>query len=321
MKALVGSAHPLISILIPTYNRPQYLEQTVRSALSQTYPCLEIILSDNASSDDTPVVAASFQGQRTTFIRQPVHLGMTAHWNACLEKASGEFCILLSDDDVLESTALEEMARPIFEGRSEFTYSPFTVIDENGLVTGRSTPGPSLEPGEQFIRGHLRNARMVMPSGLLFRTSSLRALGGFPNIGTSTDFAVRLALATRGPVACCREHLLLYRRHSSSLSSKLGQVIASHLDLLKWAQQEPCLAPYQELLKAHVWQESIRIGILGGLARDIGGNRAASRALHELGGGYAGMLWAQGLLLASRLKVSKWAYLAWKSLRRSGAAA
>src|SRR4051812_25862328 len=90
-----------ISILLPTRNGGDQLEQCVRSVLEQPEPALELVVSDNASDDRTADVLASFDDPRMRVLRQPEPLSVTDNWNRTLEAATGDYVLLIGDDDCL----------------------------------------------------------------------------------------------------------------------------------------------------------------------------------------------------------------------------
>ncbi|WP_013322245.1 glycosyltransferase family 2 protein [Gloeothece verrucosa] len=104
---------PLVSILIPTYQGEKFLGETLSSALSQTYPHLEIILSDDSSTDQTLQIARIYQEQ------SPHHFkiftnpdqGMINNWNYCISQAQGDYIKFLFQDDILKPNCLEEMVK------------------------------------------------------------------------------------------------------------------------------------------------------------------------------------------------------------------
>jgi glycosyltransferase involved in cell wall biosynthesis len=90
-----------VSILIPTFNRSRWLVKAVRSALHQSYGDLEVVVCDNASTDNTKwlmqdIVAGD---RRVRYARSAKNEGPIANWWRCLELARGHFCVILSDDD------------------------------------------------------------------------------------------------------------------------------------------------------------------------------------------------------------------------------
>ena len=100
---------PAVSIAIPTYNRAATLERAVRSALGQTHADLEVVVSDNASTDGTPGLLARLAAgePRLRIVRQEANHGMVANLNAALALAEGEHAMLLSDDDWLAPRCVE----------------------------------------------------------------------------------------------------------------------------------------------------------------------------------------------------------------------
>ncbi len=101
---------PNVSIAIPTFDRAATLERAVRSALAQTHDDLEIVVSDNASTDGTAELLARLAAEdgRLVVVRQPSNRGMVANIGAVLALASGSRVMLLSDDDWLAPQCIEE---------------------------------------------------------------------------------------------------------------------------------------------------------------------------------------------------------------------
>jgi glycosyltransferase involved in cell wall biosynthesis len=97
---------PLVSIGIPTYNRGSLLHRSIDSALNQDFENIEIVISDNASTDETPQVCLSYaaKDRRIKYIRQPTNLGPTTNFNEVLKHASGVFFMWLGDDDWIDTS-------------------------------------------------------------------------------------------------------------------------------------------------------------------------------------------------------------------------
>jgi len=101
----------LVSLCIPTYNGEAYIAEAMDSAIAQTYPNLEIIISDDASIDNTLNIIATYK----TKTQIPIHIchhmpkGIGANWNHCLKKATGKYIKFLFQDDVLEPICIQKM--------------------------------------------------------------------------------------------------------------------------------------------------------------------------------------------------------------------
>ena len=99
-----GERTPAVSVGIPTYNRPAGLNRALESVLRQSERDLELIISDDASTDSTPEVVrqAAARDARVRYLRQDVKLGLTGNFNALLRAARGRYVMLLADDDWLD---------------------------------------------------------------------------------------------------------------------------------------------------------------------------------------------------------------------------
>jgi len=109
----MGSRHedkPLVTVGLPTYNRAKTVGNAIESVLKQDYANLELVISDDASPDDTRAVCEEFarRDARIRFIHQDKNLGMSANFQAVLNEATGEFFMWLSDDDWLDRGYLSQ---------------------------------------------------------------------------------------------------------------------------------------------------------------------------------------------------------------------
>jgi glycosyltransferase involved in cell wall biosynthesis len=99
---------PLVSIGIPTYNRADgYLREALQSALAQSYGNLEIIVSDNCSTDETPDYVQGIGSGRIRYFRQTKPLSPNGNFNFCLNNAKGCYFLLLHDDDAIDHDFVE----------------------------------------------------------------------------------------------------------------------------------------------------------------------------------------------------------------------
>jgi glycosyltransferase involved in cell wall biosynthesis len=102
---------PLVTVCIPTYNGEKFVAEAIYSVLSQTYPNLEIILSDDNSSDQTVEIAKSLQSQSSCkfTILEHSQYGLAKNWNFCISQAQGKYIKFLFQDDLLQPNAIEAM--------------------------------------------------------------------------------------------------------------------------------------------------------------------------------------------------------------------
>lgn len=102
---------PLISIIIPTYNRADTIGRTLKSILSQSWKNFEIIIVDDGSTDHTPDVLNTFTDCRINIVKHPVNKGVTAAKNTGLNNISGEWFTIVDSDDELVPEALEQVIK------------------------------------------------------------------------------------------------------------------------------------------------------------------------------------------------------------------
>jgi len=111
---------PLISICVPTYNGEKFIEEAMISAMNQTYPNFEIIISDDNSKDKTLEIIKKFENFSkipiTIYNHQPNGIG--ANWNNCVQLAKGTFIKFLFQDDLLERNCLEELIKPFLNNEN-----------------------------------------------------------------------------------------------------------------------------------------------------------------------------------------------------------
>lgn len=124
---------PLVSIVIPTYDRARFLPACIDSALSQDYPSFEVIVVDDGSTDETPSLCESY-GDRIRYFRKP-NGGAASALNYGIRKMRGEWFKWLSSDDLLEPNALTSLVGGV-DNPFGVVYGDFTLIDMLGRPTG-----------------------------------------------------------------------------------------------------------------------------------------------------------------------------------------
>ena len=127
---------PFFSILIPSYNRPTYLEKCIESILKNDFKDFEIIMSDDDSTEINEIqrlIEPYLRYENITFIKQSHNLGMANNWNFLVTKAKGKYIIILGNDDMLLDHALSHLKNYIERYPNYDLYGiGYNVIDENG---------------------------------------------------------------------------------------------------------------------------------------------------------------------------------------------
>jgi glycosyltransferase involved in cell wall biosynthesis len=179
------SAYPLVTIAIPTRNRASLLKNCVASALAQTYSNIEVLVSDNASTDDTLETLRSFNDPRLRILTNSENIGLTGNFNKCVYGAAGDYLNIISDDNLLQPKFLEmcvalvkeEPGLPIVVGAYDVVVSAenriVPIVVSKRLQTG-------IWDGIEILKEHLRGKLAYEPLSSIIRTDIFRKFGGFP---------------------------------------------------------------------------------------------------------------------------------------------
>lgn len=179
-----SNVKPLVTIGIPTYNRADnYLPNAITSALTQTYHNIEVIVSDNCSTDNTEELVRSISDSRLRYIRPETNIGSNGNFNFCLRAAKGEYFLLLCDDDLIDHDFIETcMCNAHYSTVYGFIRTGTRIIDLNGNVTKEKpnyVTGPSLE---DFYLSWFEGKTVLYLCSTLFNTLKLREIGGLHSI-------------------------------------------------------------------------------------------------------------------------------------------
>ncbi len=137
---------PSFSICIPIYNHGRYIADTIQSVLDQTYPHFEIVIADNASTDDSVEQIQKFNDPRIKLYRNRYNIGFAPNLQRVTSYATNDYLNLLSSDDQMKPNALETFANVIcsLDARPEnlILYSDTELFENSGKVVGYRTKSP-----------------------------------------------------------------------------------------------------------------------------------------------------------------------------------
>jgi GT2 family glycosyltransferase len=208
---------PLVSVVIPTYNQAEFLVEAIQSVLDQTYQNFEIIVVNDASTDDTDEVVEQFTDPRLTYIVHGKNLRLSATRNTGIKASKGEIIFLLDSDDYFHTEKLQRHVE-FLEKHPEIGVSYNARFELNhSSTTIREMWRPPLSVDlKDLILGF-----PFSPSDTVVRRDWMFKVGLFdPEVGTAedTDFPCRLALA--GCQFAGIDRALNYRRYHSARKRK-----------------------------------------------------------------------------------------------------
>ncbi|HEY5464303.1 MAG TPA: glycosyltransferase family 2 protein [Hanamia sp.] len=221
---------PLVSVLMTSYNREQYIAEAIESVLASTFKNFELLIVDDCSTDKTVEIAKSYEAKdnRVKVFVNEKNLAQFGNRNKAASYSSGYFLKYFDSDDIMNPNCLEVMVNAMQEypeaGVVSQTNDPWIL--ENSLCRFYTSR-------ECYIN-HYFNGNTVLysgPSGCMFKRKVFEELGGFDEkIGILSDTLLMFKIAAAYPVIGVRNDLFYWRRHE-------GQVTIGQLNWFEMVKQ------------------------------------------------------------------------------------
>jgi glycosyltransferase involved in cell wall biosynthesis len=208
-----------VTIGLPTYNRADlFLVPALECALAQDWDNLEIIVSDNCSTDNTQEIVTSYDDPRLRYVRQDENIGANNNFNYCVNEAEGDYFVLYPDDDVIDpdfvSACMEAAA-----GRADYGIirSGTRLIDGAGNLIREVPNRAGGLDYNAFFRGWMQGRFTSYVCSTLFNTRMLRDVGGFQSKnGLYQDLMAIAKLIARGGHCDVEPCKASFRRHDEN---------------------------------------------------------------------------------------------------------
>lgn len=229
---------PLVSICLPTYNYAHYLPEAISSCLKQSYERVEVIITDDASTDNSREVIRSFGDPRIRFFENPERLGLVGNWNEALSYVRGEIVKFIFADDYLADNAVEEIVAAYEDPRVDLVFSSARVIDGRGeyVYTHEPYTQSGHLPGAQEVpRCVMRGNYIGGPSSVAVRSSAFERVGLFSDaLRFYVDLEMWIRILLRGDAYFLSEALVYVRQHEGSETRRLERANETDSDNLKF---------------------------------------------------------------------------------------
>lgn len=232
---------PLVSVLIPAYNRRDYLELALKSVLHQTYPNIEIIVSDDSTNLEVEEMITPYL-QRYPQIKYSKNTEKGNNFNRCLQLSSGKYINYLMDDDLFQESKIEKMME-FFLNCTEvrLVTSAKSVINESGLEiatwpSGKMFKNDFILDGKLLGNDALKKCSNVIgePTTVLFKKEHLGETFGQYKGRKYTylnDLASWMSLLSKGKAIFLKEKLSCFRVHPNQ-NQRNPEMMA--LGIIEW---------------------------------------------------------------------------------------
>lgn len=215
---------PRISVCIPTHNTARYLPEAIESVLAQDFTDFELVICDNASTDETPEICRRYNDVRIRYIRFEELANQAGNFNRCIEESRGEFITLLHADDYFVPGFLTDRAQRLGDDPElGFVFGAVQVVDADGAIVSiksqwkenrRFGPGGLIEP--------LLSGCLVSPPSLMVRRSCLARAGLFrTDLTWGHDWEWTLRLAEKSAALYVSQPFAAYRDHDASGTAEI----------------------------------------------------------------------------------------------------
>lgn len=228
---------PKVSILMPTFNRSSFLKEAIESVLLQNISEFEIIVADNASTDNTKQIVALFDDKRIVYFRNENNIGVVNNYNKALKLSKGEYIYIFSDDDVmLPNNILKKMNVLDSYSNVGLVHSNIRMINEVGEVISDNHWAGSyydkwkedhdssvLFDGKEYFKILYEHWNIISMPSVMIRKSIINATGEFnSNTHYFCDWDLWMRISLFSDVYYLSDKLLDYRIHSSNVIRELS---------------------------------------------------------------------------------------------------
>jgi len=218
MKTKYEKDEAIITVIIPTFNRAKLLLRAINSVKRQSYQNWRLIISDNASTDETPSVVADAMriDSRINYLRHPENIGMLPNWAFAISKVETPFFCILCDDDILLPEFFQTTIDTMLErNKIGLCFGTTAIVDDNGFYLG---PAPKEMSFGYYPAGYGASAMIKSQhpasTGTLFRTSCVEAVGGFDQHSHYVaDLDMMLRVALMYPIVYVDKEVAFYIVH------------------------------------------------------------------------------------------------------------
>ena len=193
-----GCDHGLVSVLMSVYNGAPTLEKAAASVLAQTYRNLELILCDDASTDDTWRIMQRIAAQdaRVTVFQNKTNRGLGASLNGCLSRAGGEYIARQDADDVSDPDRIERTTDFLLSSGAPYAACGVRVFDDGGVWSTRQYP-------QKITKHIIAQKNPFFHPTMVFRRAVLEGVGGYsetPETRRTEDYDLVMRLAAEGVI-------------------------------------------------------------------------------------------------------------------------
>jgi len=212
---------PLVSILIPTCDRPELVLKAIHSALLQSYKNIEVIVMDNSLSSESEKNIEMILDSRLYYFRNKTNIGPILNWRKSLDHANGEYCVLLPDDDYLINPFyIEDAVKIALNNKVRLVITDCVIAKPNIKFIG-SSGCSGLIDGHLFIEQYLKGLSIPTIANLFDRQTALELNAFHTNDILYSDIELWMKFMSIGKAYCYNVPSVFYLFHNENIVTNM----------------------------------------------------------------------------------------------------
>lgn len=213
---MTQSITPLVTIIMPTYNRAHYISETIRSIQAQTYTNWELFIMDDGSEDNTKAVVMSLNDERIRYYNDG-RIGITGILkNKAIRESKGEFITFMDSDDLLAPHKLDAQVKALLQNPDAgFSFTNCHDFNEQGIQRIYLNKQEGIDTGD-FFQDICWGHKLVFIQTVMLRRTCIDATAYFRENRIFTDFSFVTNLASKHKAVILYESLFFRRLHAGN---------------------------------------------------------------------------------------------------------
>jgi len=217
-----------ISVIIPTYNREKLVARSIESVLAQTYRNIEVIVVDDASTDNTKQIISKIKDNRLKYIRLRKNKGACYARNTGIKNATGKYIAFQDSDDVFHSDKLEKQLSNLISNKSDLDFCKIklNLSDDNFLIIPNDVQDKELE--ENKIINLLCKGNFISTQAILAKRKIFDNITFDEELPRLQDYDLIMRIASKYKVSYTKEVLVDLYRQNDSISNSVEKLKKSY---------------------------------------------------------------------------------------------
>lgn len=263
---------PRVTIIVTAYNSEKYLRETLQSLVNQSYPNLEILVSDDGSSDRTLDIVNDFLAHHENIVlnANKQNLGIARNYNLAVGMATGEFVIGISHDDLLPPTHVEKMIKHFDSPEIGLVHCNAIEIDSDGIEKGYVAKDSEKIKKTKDPMKWLCFNNFIQSCGLMFRRKAFIDFGGWDeSFSYDSEWYTYIRYAENYSFKYATDTYGYYRVHDTNISKYLKKEKVAEFEAYRQRCREMAMARSNIGLldrlrvRAKVWRKELKRKLKG----------------------------------------------------------